>query len=143
MLGTRKRQKRVAQASMEFLSLTVTALAVFIVFYSQVSHINKITYENRINLLAREISEKAAYEINIAAAQGDGYYKEFVLQNKIGSYNYNITIAKNKIFVEWELGPSIRTSQSSNIVLGNISGTLSPGWNFVENKKGIITVGAV
>ncbi|MBW6451690.1 MAG: hypothetical protein K0B02_03080 [DPANN group archaeon] len=137
------KKKLKGQSGMEFIMLLVFAIGLFLVFYYNISHTNKIAYENKINIIARQISDKAAYEINIAAAQGDGYYKEFYLKNTIYDKTYNISIINNYIFVTWEPIPLNPTSMTSRIITTNIIGNLSANWNYVENSKGIITVGAI
>ena len=125
-----------AQTSMEFLVLTIFLLLMFAAFYVHLQDRRIEAMNSMVNAEALLVAEKAAYELNMAAAQGDGYSKEFTLPSMLyETFNYSISAEKNFVFVEYG-----NNTRAARIVVDNVTGTLKKGKNFIWNSGGIIYV---
>ncbi len=126
---------RQGQAGIEFMFLVILALIIFSVFYTDLSSRQADFLEYKISREAEFISDKIAYNINIAFASSDGYSANFTIPQTIMGSSYNTTVENNSIFVKW----SNRTV-FSGLVSSEIQGSLAPGQNSVSNIGGVVFV---
>lgn len=85
---------------------------------------------------ARKLSDRIAFEINIALKAGNGYSREFYIEETFaGISDFDILVYSYSIVIKWSQG-----SVSSQILTENITGSVKKGWNFIENKNGEIYV---
>jgi len=124
------------QASLEFLifaSILIFMLSVY--FWSSSSFQQRV---NRIKSIeeAQRLCDKIAFEINLAVRAGDGYRRKFYVdENLYGIGDFDIRVANNTVFLDWNEG-----SVSSSIITKNIVGTIEKGDNLIENRGGTIYV---
>ena len=124
------------QASLEFLifaSILILMLSVY--FWSSSSFQQRV---NRIKSIeeAQRLCDKIAFEINLAVRAGDGYRRKFYVdENLYGIGDFDIRVANNTVFLDWNEG-----SVSSSIITKNIVGTIEKGDNLIENRGGTIYV---
>jgi len=88
------------------------------------------------NTEAKRLSDKIAFEINTAVKSGNGYGRNFFIENSFaGISNFQIFVDNYIATVQWSGG-----LVNSQILTKNITGTVNKGWNFIENKNGYIYV---
>jgi len=125
-----------SQASLEFMifaSILIFMLSVY--FWSSSSFQQQV---NKIKTIeeAQRLCDKIAFEINLAVRAGDGYRRNFYVdENLYGISNFTIQVANNTVFLDWNEG-----SVSSSIITKNIVGTIEKGDNLIENRGGTIYV---
>ena len=124
------------QISIEFM-IFVTILTVIVTAFLW----NNLSLQNRIvgiktNVEAQKLSDSIAFEINAAVKAGDGYERNFYVENNFfGVSNFDISIAEYSVFIDWS-----DRSVSSRIITRNITGKVSKGWNKIKNINGEIIV---
>lgn len=122
------------QGGVEFLvysALLVLLLSLFL-FSSYSRQYELITL--KINNEMKDLANNIAFEINEAVRAGDGYERKFYITASIS--NFNVTVGKYYISVEWGNGKTVY----SNIITQNITGNFSKGFNKINNTKGVIYV---
>ena len=130
---------RKSEVSTEFISLVGFILVIFIIVLIIVGSKNKDISESIIFSDAQRIANLIANEINFAASIR-GYYREFTLPPRlVESVNYSVFVNTDFRFVEvkWD-----SKSVISNIITGNVSGTVNPGVNRIEikNEEGLVLI---
>ena len=124
------------QASLEFLIFTsILILMLSVYFWSSSSFQQRV---NRIKSIdeAQRLCDKIAFEINLAVRAGDGYRRKFHVDESLyGIGDFDIRVANNTVFLDWNEG-----SVSSSIITKNIVGTIEKGDNLIENRGGTIYV---
>jgi len=135
MQGTRNRKHRTekGQAGLEMMAFVAFILLAFSVAYLSLTSKTISAMESKANEDARRISDRVASEINTAVAEGSGYSKRFRLPDRIQSSNYTIFVERGAVFVDWQ-GRSV----ASNVIVNNITGNFTYGWNAIENMEGSI-----
>ncbi|NOQ56348.1 MAG: hypothetical protein GQ477_06110 [Nanohaloarchaea archaeon] len=123
------------QSGLEFMMLSIFLLLLFTSSYSIIHRNSVDAVDYRRNYLAGSISEKIAYETNMAVTSGTGYFKRFYIPYDIYGLTYNITFSRRSVFVDW-----VGNSQAAHIVTSNFSGTFIKGYNYIENKDGVISL---
>ena len=121
------------QSGLEFMILSMFLLLLFTSSYSVINKNSVDVIDHKRNYLATSISEKIAYETNMAVTSGSGYLKMFFIPYDIYGYNYNITFSRRSVFVDW-----VGNSQAAHIVTNNFSGAFLKGYNYIENKEGLL-----
>ncbi|MBW6462245.1 MAG: hypothetical protein K0B07_04325 [DPANN group archaeon] len=123
------------QSGLEFMMLSIFLLVLFTSSYSIINKNGVDVLDYKRNYLATSISEKIAYETNMAVTSGSGYLKMFFIPYDIYGYDYNITFSRRSVFVDW-----VGNSQASHIVTSNFSGMFLKGYNYIENDDGVISL---
>ena len=124
-----------AQSSMEFMilfTLFLIILAVSLVISWQ--NITTIT-QSRLELETTKIIEDVSNRLNTAFLEGDGFFINVTIPEKILEWNYSISIYSNHLLLD------LRNTTYSRILLTkNITGSLGKGINQVENRKDEIII---
>ena len=123
------------QSGLEFMLLSVFLLLIFTSSYSVINKNNMDVVDYKRNYLATTISEKIAYETNMAVTSGSGYFKMFFIPYDIYGHGYNITFSRRSVFVDW-----IGNSQAAHVVTNNFSGAFLKGYNYIENHDGLLSL---
>jgi uncharacterized protein (UPF0333 family) len=125
-----------AQVSVEFLVYFAFILLMAGLFLSNhLTNSQKLSYL-KMDVESRNLVDKIAFEINSAVIAGNGYEREFYLEDKIGGFsNYTVEIGDYYILVDWD-----GRSKISTIHTKSINGTLDKGWNLIRNNEGVIYV---
>ena len=121
-----------AQSAVELIALISFAMLIFTGFYLVIFKNDISVISERINKEFMQISDGVAYEINIASSMGDGYSKNFTLKEDVLGQNYTIIVDNYLVIV------NSSQTYSSPIIIENITGTINPGNNYIENRKGIV-----
>jgi uncharacterized protein (UPF0333 family) len=125
-----------AQVSVEFLVYFAFILLMAGLFLANhLTNSQKLSYL-KMDVESRNLVDKIAFEINSAVIAGNGYEREFYLEDKIGGFsNYTVEIGDYYILVDWD-----GRSKISTIHTKSINGTLDKGWNLIRNNEGVIYV---
>lgn len=92
--------------------------------------------EEQRALLAEAVADQAAFDLNLALAQGDGFVRNTTLPPTIGGVPYNVSVGDGLVVVRWD---EARRVSAATIAPG-INGTIAPGQNTVANREGVIHV---
>jgi uncharacterized membrane protein YhhN len=87
---------------------------------------------------AEKLCNNIAFEINSAVRSGDGYSRKFYVDDSLyGISNFLITVGNYSVYIDWD-----NNFVRSNIIIKNLTNTntISPGFNFIQNKNGEIDV---
>jgi hypothetical protein len=125
-----------SQVSTEFLILVSILLTIAIILLSSTASIQNQVVSMRMYTEAKKLSDKIAFEINSAAKSGMGYKRKFYVEDSFfGVSDFNITVKDFAVSIVWDKG-----STNSQIIIKNITGNISKGWNLIENIDGVIYV---
>jgi uncharacterized protein (UPF0333 family) len=124
-----------AQVSVEFLILVSVLLLIFLVIFFYSSNFQTETISTKIYNDAKKIADDVATEINLAAKVGDGYRRKFYVPTNIFGLDFNLTARGYFLILEFKNGYVL-----APIVVENISGNISKGWNIINNTGGFIYV---
>ncbi len=125
------------EISMEFIVMISLMLTMFLSMIVVIGMKSSDITESMIYSDAEKIADTVASEIN-TAARISGYYREFRIPEKIaGIEEYTVDIDQDlrQVLVKWK-----DRIEFSNIVTGNISGTVSPGTNRIRNEEELIVI---
>lgn len=126
---------RSGQSSIEFMAMLSLALLIFTAFYAFFADQQLNVQERELVQQAASTAKTAAFELDMALLQGDGYSRTFDLPETIGGDTYMITAGNRSVRLRYD-GQDFfgRTAISS------VDGDLAPGTNRVENDGGEIRV---
>ena len=121
------------QVVTEFLIFVGIGFIVAIIIISILSNETKEFYNNKEDILVKDLALKVQSEINLAATVEDGYLREFEIPEKLDSINYTIFIKNETLIV-----------QSKNSIyfarIPNITGTIVKGVNKINNFENVIYI---
>lgn len=123
-----------SQASIEFLILV--SVLIFLVGTTILvsGNFQANFFEEKVYSSAREICRKISSEISIAVRIGDGYKREFFLEEKLfGNLDYSVEVSDYSIKIKWD-GKIF----SCNSLVESINGNIKGGKNVLQNKNGEI-----
>lgn len=121
-----------AQAGLELIMLVSYTLLMFSTIYIVVLQSNFNTIKEKRNIEAQKVADWIGYEIDIATGIGTGYSKNITFPENLVGETYNIMITHNLVIV------NSSDTYSSPIFTPNITGTIHPGDNKIENIEGKI-----
>jgi uncharacterized protein (UPF0333 family) len=124
-----------AQVSVEFLVLvSFLLLAVIVIFYYGTRFQSEATLE-RVYNDAKTLVEEIAFEINLASKAGNGYIRKFYVPKDVLGRNFTIVVSEYHVTLSYEEG-----AVSTTIVIDDIVGNVTSGWNLITNVNGVIHV---
>ena len=125
------------QAGIEFMALMSIMLTIVLIFVWNGLSTRQRVFDVKTNADAQELCDNIAFEINSAVKAGDGYKRNFYVQDEFfGVSNFTVTISEYSVFMDWS-----KKSVSSVIVTKNINGGIERGKRYsIENKNGEIYV---
>ncbi|MCK5698774.1 MAG: hypothetical protein KAH93_02930 [Candidatus Aenigmarchaeota archaeon] len=91
-----------------------------------------VTIKEKRVVESQKLVELIGYEIDIATSMGTGYSKNVTLTNTILGETYNVIVFSNLAIV------NSSQSYTVSIITPNITGTILPGDNRIENRDGQI-----
>lgn len=125
-----------AQVSVEFMVLISILLILFILYIKNSLSLQKDMTAIKIDQEAKKLSDRIAFEINTAVKSGNGYKRNFFVENSFaGISNFNIFVDNYEVKLVWD-----QDFVTSQIVTKNITGDVGKGWNLIENRDGVIHV---
>jgi hypothetical protein len=102
---------RRGQSSLEFLAMVSMSMIILASLYSLMAQKQQDTASFQQDKNAEYISEKVAFEIEMALVQGEGYSRVFSLPSAIGGSNYSVRAGNGEVFTEWDDGSIYRLSR--------------------------------
>ena len=125
-----------AQLSIEFIILISILLIIFTVFLFSGTSTRSRLIGIKSRLEAKELSDSIAFEINTAVRAGNGYERRFYVKDSLfGVSDFSISVEGYYVFVDWD-----KSSVSSSVITDGIVGSMSKGWNMINNTNGVIHV---
>ncbi|MFH1126990.1 MAG: hypothetical protein ABIG84_00450 [archaeon] len=129
-----KNRSHKAQSGLELITLVSYSLLVFTVVYLSILQNNFTLIKEKRNMEFQKMSEWVTYELDIATGIGHGYSKNITLPATVVGESYNIIISDNLVII------NSSSSYITKSVTPNITGTIDPGFNSIENRDGLIYV---
>ncbi len=123
---------RKAQSAVELIMMVSFSLIMFSALYLVILQDNFAAIKEKRNMESQRIAERVGYELDIATSIGDGYSKNFTLPDNIIGSTYTVIIDSNLVIVN-----ASQTYTSTTVAL-NVSGTVQPGDNMIENRNGVV-----
>ncbi|MEM5790678.1 MAG: hypothetical protein QXP77_01355 [Candidatus Aenigmatarchaeota archaeon] len=125
-----------SQISIEFLLLISVLIFLAGVSFLASGTFQTNTFEDKVYSSAREICKKISSEIDIAIRIGDGYRREFSVDEKLfGDLDYSIEIENYTVKIMWD-----DRVFSCNVLAENVNGVVKKGKNLIKNQGGEIYV---
>ena len=125
-----------AQAGIEFLFFVSILVLIFAFVLWNGSSLQNQLNGIKTNVEAKKLCDGIAFEINSAVRSGDGYNRKFFVERDIfGISDFGILVGNYTVYIDWNKG-----SVSSSIIIINITGDVDKGYNFIENRNGVIYV---
>ncbi len=124
------------QTSLEFIAMLSFIMIAFAAFYGIFITEQVAAMEQQRALLAEATADQAAFDIDLALAQGDGFVRNTTLPQTIGGFPYNVSVGDGLVVVTWD---EERRASAATIV-PNLTGSFQPGSNTVSNEGGEIHV---
>jgi len=121
-----------AQSGLELMMLISYSLLVFSVIYIVFLQSSFTTIKEKRVMESQKLVEMIGYEIDIATSMGTGYSKNVTLSDTILGETYNVIVVSNLVIV------NSSQSYTASIITSNITGTILPGDNRIENRDGQI-----
>lgn len=128
--------KSKGQTSLEFITMLSFIMLAFAAFYGMFVTNQAAALEDQRALFAEAIADQAAFDLNLALAQGDGFERNTTLPDSIGGFPYNVSVADRTVVVRWD---DIRRVSAATAV-PTVTGGFEPGDNTVSNQGGVIHV---
>lgn len=123
---------RKAQSAVELVMMVSFSLIIFSALYLVILQDNFAAIKEKRNMESQRIAERVGYELDIAASIGNGYSKNFTLPDNILGSTYNVIIDSNLVII------NASQTYTSTTVAQNVSGTVQPGDNTIENRDGMV-----
>ena len=121
-----------AQSGLELMVLVSYSLLAFSVIYMVFLQSSLVTIKDKRAMESQKLVELVGYEIDIATSMGTGYSKNVTLSDTILGETYNVIVVSNLVVV------NSSQSYTTSIITSNITGTILPGDNRIENRDGLI-----
>lgn len=126
-----------SQGSIEFVIMIGAMLFFFTTFMLIIQGNIQDKYQERDDLMAKQIATAIQDEINLATKATDGYLREFTLPTNIFGKNYEIIIVENMVNIRTE--NSAVALQISEIIL-NPEKNITKGENTIIKKDGKVYI---
>lgn len=117
-----------AQSSFEFLVLTGFLMLIFAVFATTFTSQHIRTMNREVNLFADRVADRAAFNLDLAWLQEEGFSRSFTLPGTIAGTDYTLNVTNQTVLLTYE-----ETTVLSDTV-AQVSGDVEPGENTVENN---------
>lgn len=127
--------QRTGQSSIEFLAMLSLGLLIFTAFYAFFADQQLTVQEQEFARKAASTADTAAFELDMALLQGDGYSRTFDLPETIGGDSYTITAENQSVRIRYN-----NQDFFGQTAVDTVDGDLAPGTNRVENRGGAIRV---
>ena len=122
-----------SQVVTEFLIFVGIGFIIAIIIISILANETKEFYNNKEDILVKDLALKVQSEINLAATVEDGYLREFEIPEKLDNTDYTIFIKNGTLIV-----------QSKNSIyfarIPNITGNIVKGVNKINNFDNVIYI---
>ncbi len=122
-----------AQSSIELVILTAFLLFAFLAFFFILEQKSSDREYEKKNVLVNNVIYNVEEEINLAISSDEGYYREFIVPEKIGDSEYNISIIDDLLYIK-----TLDQRFSSALKIPKVSGQIVRGKNIISKKEGEI-----
>lgn len=126
---------RHGQSSLEFMAMISIALVLFAGFFTFFADRQMTAHAIQQQRLATTTAEKAAFELDLALTQGDGFSRIFDLQETIEGEDYTVTVINETVVLTYK-----ETDILAYTAAENVTGDIQPGTNRVRNEEGVLHV---
>lgn len=99
------------QSSLEFLAMVSFSMLILASLYSLMADKQQETVSFQQDRNAEYISEKVAFEVEMALVQGEGYSRVFSLPASIAGNSYSVRAGNGEIHTEWGSDSMYRLSR--------------------------------
>jgi len=124
---------RKAQSAIEFFILIGAVFFFFIAFLVALQiNISDKTKEN-VNLVIQDITLSVQDEINLASESSDGYYREFIISEKVMNLDYEINVEEGVVFARTDDG-----KYAISYPVAEVTGDVQKGTNSIRKDDGVI-----
>lgn len=127
-----------SQSATEFIILASFMIMVILGFFAVTSSKLFEAKEEGNRKIAKDISDFAYREIEIAVSLNDGYSRIFTLPRKINGIDYSINITDNR-----ELTVNYLDNEYVQFLPPNIIGNISRGLNEIKKINGVVYIGGI
>lgn len=125
-----------SQVSIEFLILVSVLIFLAGATFLTTGTFHSNVFEEKVYASAKEICRAISSEINTAVKIGNGYEREFFIDEKLfGNLDYSVEIKDYSVKVKWE-----NKFVSCNCLASSVNGNIKPGKNLIRNEGGEIYV---
>lgn len=115
--------------------MLILVLAVFTAFSTFFTAQQASAVDAERERVAISTADSAAFELDLALVEGEGFSRTFELRDAIGGEGYTITHDNGTILVSYG-GQDVTASTAAR----DVDGDLEPGQNTVVNEGGEITI---
>jgi len=124
------------QISIEFLMFISILTVIALLFLWNNFSLNYKMIDIKSKIEAKKFCDEIAFEINAAVKAGNGYERNFYMENNFfGASDFDIYVRNYSVSIDWDKG-----SATCKIITKNTTGTISTGWNHIKNINGEIIV---
>jgi hypothetical protein len=121
-----------AQSVIEFSIIIGVVFFFFIVFLAVIGeNITGKVVESR-DVALKEVAFTVIDEINLAVNGGDGYYRKFILPERVVSEEYEISIEDGQVYAR-----TLDGNQALAMPVEEVQGNPVPGVNIIRNIDGV------
>lgn len=113
--------------------MVVMLMLIFAAAYESLAAQQLRTAETQVRLHASSTADRIGYELDLALAEGEGFYRTVRLPETIGAAAYNVTVANGTVRLRWQ-----RSVVFSSTAAQGIIGEFSPGVNTIQNNGSLV-----
>ena len=124
-----------AQSAIEFVMLVGVVLLFFAVFFLAIQESTADKVREKQDLIVRDTAMAIQDEINLALESSNGYSREFIVPEKIGSQDYKASLVNGMIY--------IRTNDNKSAIalpVPGITGSIVKGKNTIKKLNDSIYI---
>lgn len=129
------------QAAIEFMTYVSVLTFILAIFLWSSTSLEKRKMGIKTMIEAENFCDGIAFEINSAVRSGDGYSRKFHVDDSFyGVSSFDISVNDYFVYIDWA-----DNFVSSSIIIKNLTNTntISPGFNFIENRDGDVYVTSI
>lgn len=113
--------------------MVVLLMLVFAGVYEGVASQQVQAAETQVQLQAASTADRIGYELDLALAEGEGFYRTIQLPAEIGASDYNISVANGTVRLSWE-----QSTIFSATAAPRVFGEIGPGTNTIRNNGSVV-----
>jgi len=111
------------------------ALVLFAGFFTFFADRQMTAVAHQQQRVAAATAEEAAFELDLALTQGDGFSRMFDLRETIGGESYTVTVVNETVWLQYQEADILASTAAANV-----TGDIAPGTNRVRNEDGVLHV---
>ena len=126
---------RSAQSAIEFVMLVGVVLLFFAAFFLAIQESTAVRVREKQDLIVQDTAMAIQDEINLALESSNGYSRDFIVPEKIGSQDYSASLVDGMIY--------IRTADNKSTIalpVPGITGSIVKGKNTIKKLNDSIYI---